>query len=316
MNAVQEPKNKSLNMESVTFADLTWVNIERPNEADIACLRENYPFHPLDLADCLSKIQRPKLDVYKDYLFLIFHYSIWDKVKRVSSAEQVAVFVGNNYVITAHNGRFMPLVDLFRRCRSDEQVRREHFGNGSGYLVYRIVDSSVDSYFPILDKLLELTDKVEDAVFDENIEAAKEVFILRRDIITQRRIMFPNRTTFSELESKLVRFSKIDLAPHFGDVMDHMNKICETLDECKEIIDAFKDTDYVLSTNRIKTFLRILTILGSIAVPFVVISGIYAMNVLLPGGNKNDFSMFIIIIVIMCLISGSMLYFLRRKRWI
>ena len=140
METLKEPKKKQL--ESITFGDLTWVNIERPTEADVACLVDShYPFHPLDLSDCLSKTQRPKLDVYKDYVFLIFHYSIWDKVRRVSSAEQVSVFTGDKYVITLHSGRFTPLGNLFRQCQSDERVRREHFSNGSGFL--EVVHGSV-----------------------------------------------------------------------------------------------------------------------------------------------------------------------------
>ena len=307
------PKNSD--MESTTFADLTWVYIQRPSASRLSCLSENYPFHPLDIADCLSKIQRPKLDVYKDYLFLIFHYSVWDKVRRVSSAEQVSVFVGNSYVITIDSGRFTPLINLFRRCQNDERVRQEYFSNGSGYLLYRIIDAAVDTYFPILDKLLTLVDSMEDNVFDENIEAAKEVFVLRRDVITQRRIMFPNRASFSELEPKLGRFSKIDLAPYFGDVIDHMNKICETLDECKEIVDAYKDTDYILSTNRIKRFMRILTILGTIVVPFIVILSIYTV-IMLHTNEQIYFNMFVIPIVIMCLVSGLLLYIFHIRKLI
>jgi magnesium transporter len=315
MNTSQGIAGKSSNLESVTFSDLTWTYIQRPSESSVTCLRENYPFHPLDLADCVSKIQRPKLDVYKDYLFLIFHYSIWDKARRVASAGQVSVFVGNNFVVTIDSGRFTPLSDLFRRCQNDEEVRQEHFNNGSGYLLYKIIDCSVDTYFPILDKLLALVDSMEDSVFDENVEAAKEVFVLRRDVITQRRIMFPNRITFSEVEPKLARFSKVDLSPFFGDVIDHMNKICETLDECKEIVDAYKDTDYILSTNRIKRFMRILTVLGTILVPFVVIFSIYNV-ILLPTGERIHLSTFVTPIAIMCLVTGIILYIFHRRRLI
>src|ERR1035437_1832248 len=314
MCAVQQPKSKPTHLEQVTWAEVTWVNIERPTEADMACLAESYPFHPLDLADCLSKIQRPKLDVYKEYEFLIFHYSVWYKIKRIGTAEQVSVFISAKYVITIHSGRFTPLANLFRQCQSDERVRQDHFKNGTGYLLYSIIDCAVDSYFPILDKLLTWADTIEESVFDENVEAAKEVFILRRDVITQRRIMMPNRLTFGELETKLARFSKVELAPYFGDVMDHMNKICETLDEAKDIIESFKDTDYILSTNRIKRFLRILTILGCIIAPFFIISCIYAL-ISIPRGAAS-FPTFIIAIVLMVIIAGVTLVMLRSKRLI
>ena len=314
MSTTQPAKSKPGNLDSVTWADITWINIEKPNEADMAFLAENYPFHPLDLADCLSKIQRPKLDVYEKYEFLIFHYSVWDKIKRIGTAEQVSVFISEKYVITIHSGKFTPLGNLFRLCQSDERVRQDHFKNGSGHLLYRIIDAAVDSYFPILDKLLSWADTIEESVFDENVEAAKEVFILRRDVITQRRIMVPDRQTFGELETKLARYSKVELAPYFGDVMDHMNKICETLDEIKDIIESFKDTDYILSTNRIKRFMRIITILASFATPIVVVSCIYAVITL--HRDQSTFFMAAIPVIIMVLSSIIVLVVLRRNKMV
>ena len=160
-------------------------------------------------------------------------------------------------------------------------------------------------------------DDVEDTVFDETVDAAQELAILRRDVIAQRRIVFPNRTTIAQLEGKLQRFATIDMSVYFGDLMDHMNKICETLDECKEIIEVYKDTDFVLGTDRINRVMRVLTILSTIVLPFLVVSSLYGMNVHMPGGiTSGSWVPFILIMLVVTLITGVMLYFFHRKRWI
>ena len=158
---------------------------------------------------------------------------------------------------------------------------------------------------------------VEDNVFDEKIEAAKELTILRRDIITQRSVMFPTRTIFIEMENKLKRFSKVDVTAYYHDLMDHINKICETLDEAQEIIEVYKDTDYTLATYRINRVTRLLTIFSTIVLPFILVSSLYGMNVVLPGGiDAGSPRTFIILLVVMGVIATVMLVFFRRRRWI
>ena len=306
-----------LHIESITWGDLTWVNIVPPTQREIDYLAQNYPFHPLDLDDCLSRQQIPKVDSYAEYLFAIFHMPAYDKETRVASKRQWSAFVGEKYLITLHTGEMKTMMALFRDCQANEEARQEYFSQGSGYLLYRILDRSVDAYFPILDKILDLMDDLEDAVFDENIEAARELSILRRDIITQRRVMFPTRTQLTTLEKRLSRFTKVDLTVYYGDLIDHVNKICETLDECKEIVEVFKDTDFVLGNDRLNRVMRILTIFSTIILPFVAISSIFGMNVFAPGGiEKGSWTTFIILIVIMSAIAVGMLLFFRKRRWI
>jgi magnesium transporter len=308
---------ESLHVETITYDDFTWVNIENPTERETEWLAKNYQFHPLALDDCLSRKQISKLDVYPGYLFFVFHYPMYDKATRISTKRQWSAFIGDNYLVTIHTGELKTLVALFRDCQANEESRKEYFSNGSGFLLYRILDRAIDSYFPVLDKIMSLLEDIEDSVFDEEVEATKEISILRRDIITQRSVMFPTRAIFIEMENKLKRFSKEDVSAYYNDLMDHIKKICDTLDECKEIIEVFKDTDYTLATYRLNRVSRIITIFSAFVLPFLAISGIYGMNVVSPGGlNSGDYKTFIILIVIMCAISGAMLIFFRRRRWI
>jgi len=314
----EEPATqKPLNIETITHDDLTWVNIELPTEREIEWLAQTYQFHHLALDDCLSRKQISKLDVYPGYLFFIFHYPLYHKETRIATKQQWSAFIGDNYLVTIHTGEMKTTMALFRDCQANEESRKEYFSGGSGFLLYRILDRAIDAYFPVLDKILSLMEDVEDIVFDEEVETAKEISILRRDIITQRAVIFPTRTIFIEMENKLKRFSKVDVTAYYKDLMDHMNKICETLDECKEIIEVFKDTDFVLATDRVNRVIRMLNIFATIILPFIIVSSIYGMNVHLPGGlTIGSWDTFIVLILIMVVLACVLLIFFRRRRWI
>jgi magnesium transporter len=307
-----------LHIESITWGDLTWVNINAPTERENEWLAENYQFHPLALDDCLSRKQISKMDVYPGYLFFIFHYPLYDKSTRIASKRQWSAFIGENYLVTVNTGDMKTLSALFRDCQANEESRKEYFEGGSGFLLYRLLDRTIDSYFPVLDKILSLMEGIEDTVFDEEVEAAKEISILRRDIITQRAVFFPTRAIFIEMENKLKRFSKMDVTAHYNDLMDHINRICDTLDECKEIIEVFSDADFRLGTDRVNRILRVLNILATIALPFIIITSLYGMNVVLPGGlgDNHNYITFVILLVVMGLTAAGVLLYFRHRRWI
>ena len=313
----KEPALEVPSVETITWGDLTWVNIQSPTQREIEWLAQTYNLHPLALDDCLSRKQISKLDVFPGYLFFIFHYPLYHKETRIATRQQWSAFIGENYIVTVNTKEIKTLIALFRDCQANEDSRKEYLSSGSGFLLYRILDRSVDSYFPVLDKILSLMEDVEDIVFDAEIETAKEISILRRDVITQRSVMFPTREIFIEMENKLKRFSKTDVTAYYNDLMDHMNKICSTLDECKEIIEVFKDTDFVLATDRLNRVVRILNIIATITLPFVAVSSIFGMNVFAPGGiEKGSLTTFIVLMIIMSMIAGGMLFFFHRRRWI
>jgi magnesium transporter len=316
--AAQEVRREEgLNIETITYRGLSWVNIEQPTKLETDYLAQNYPFNQLDLDDCLSRRQRPKIDEYKDYLFLVLHFPKWHKDVQIARPSQVAMFIGKKYVVTVHAGELTPLVKLFELCRENAVMRQKAMGRGSALLAYRIIDLLVDYCFPIMDKILGQMEIVEDKVFDEVVETALDVAVVRRDIIAQRRIIWPLRTVISELEPKLKKFTTRNMSDLFGDMLDHLTKIWDTLEECKEVIEVYKDSDYVLSTDRINRIMRILTILAAIMLPFMVLSSLYGMNVHLPGGlTIGNLQTFLLLLLLMILVAGGMLYFFRRKHWI
>ncbi len=315
MTTPQVKKEKQLNLESLTWGDLTWVNIEQPTERETEYLAQNYPFHPLDLDDCLSRIQRSKIDEYKAYLFLVFHFPIFNKEARVTTPSQVSIFIGENYLITLHQGDLKPLVKLFRECQIDEEARQENFSQGSAYLLYRIVDRLVDYCLPILNKIGNNIEAVEDDIFSNEMpQAIKEISILRRDVISFRRIVWPMRAVIGSLHPKVKRFSKMDLTVYFGDMVDHLDKIWDGLDENKEIIEGLNDTHDSLATNRTNEVMRMLAIIATILLPLTVIASVYGMNIPLPF-QHSGFSLVFVLLIWIVTVTG-MLYFFRHQHWI
>lgn len=315
MTSPQVKKEEGLNLESVSWGDLTWVNIENPTETETEYLAQNYPFHPLDLDDCLSRIQRPKVDEYKDYLFLVFHFPVFHKEARATAPSQLSVFISQNYLITLHKGELKPLVKLFKECQIDEESRQEHLGQGSGYLLYRITDRLVDYCLPILNKIGANIEDIEDRIFSNRRRSQiRDISILRRDVIAFRRIIWPMRAVIGSLERRVRRFSKTDLAVYFGDMVDHVDRIWDGLDEHKEIIEGLNDTHDSLANNRTNEIMRILTIVATIFFPITLIASIWGMNIPLPF-QKSSQSLLYISLIMAGIISG-MLYFFHRRRWI
>jgi len=310
-------KEKGLNVESITWNGLTWIDIERPTERETEYLAQNYPFHPLDLDDCLSRIQRPKIDEYKEYLFLVLHFPVFNKQTRATTPSQVSIFIGDKYLITLHKGELKPLVKLFRECELEEEAREENFSQGSSYLLYRIIDRLVDYCLPILNRISANIEETEDNVFTSKGMplAIEDISILRRDVISFRRIIWPMRAVIASLEPKIRRFTKMDLAVYFGDMVDHVDKIWDALDEYKEIIEGLNATHDSLATNRTNEVMRMLTVIATILLPITVVASIFGMNIPLGPFRDSPYSALYVFLICLVIISG-MLYIFRRHRWI
>ena len=301
---------------SITEGMLRWTDIAFPSQKEMQYLEETYHFHHLSLEDSLSRTQLSKVDDYGNYLFLVLHFPKTTSDERVIRSSSLSAFIGDNFVITIHD-ELKPLSELFAMCQADEEVRKQVTRDGAGYLTYQIIDKLVDYCFTVLDKLLIRMDDIEDTVFDETGNDTQEIAVLRRDIIALRRIFWPLRSVINELKERIHHVTHKDLVIYFDSVIDHVGKIWETLEESKEVIEVFKDSDFVLVSSRLNRIVQTLTIISAVFLPFVVVASIYGMNVNLPGGiESGSLASFGILLGVMFIISGGMLYFFRRRRWI
>src|ERR671917_164483 len=161
LEAAAEPR-----VESVEWGGLRWINIERPGPAERAWLEEHFEFHPLDYEDVLSRNQRPKIDEYEDYLFIVLYFPVFDKTVGRLNAAELDIFIGPDFLITIPNTPLPPVEYLFERCRANEDVREALLSKGTGYLLYKIVDDSFDYCFPMLRKIGNKLERLEDDIFD------------------------------------------------------------------------------------------------------------------------------------------------------
>ncbi len=309
-------KQSQPNVASLKCQGRTWVNIEHPTQRETNYLAECYPFHQLDLDDCLSRIQRPKIDEYPDYLFLVLHFPVFDKRARVTTPSQVSVFIADNYLITLHSGDLKPLVKLFRECQRDEQTLKQSLEGGTGTLLYNIVDRLVDYCLPILSKIGSNIERVEEEIFSSALpRSIREISVLRRDVIAFRRIIWPLRAVAGSLKIRVGRFTTSDIRPYFDDLVDHVDKIWDGLDEYKEILEGLNDTHDSLATNRTNEIVRMLTIIATIMLPITVVASVFGMNIPLGFFRDSGFSALYVLVICLAIIVGMLLFF-RRQRWI
>jgi len=315
------PKEPGIN--KISWGNLTWVNIEKPTRQEMDYLAQNYPFHPLDLDDCLSKVQLPKIDEYENYLFIILHFPVFDHRTRITRPSQVSIFLGKDFLVTVHNGDLKPFASLPGRCQQDDKVCEQYLGKDSGYLMYRVIDTLVDYCLPMVNKTLANLEEIEDKVFDDKVSASHDVAILRRDIAAQRRIIGPIKGVVADLERKAQRYTQADLKVYFGDIDDHLARLWSNLDECHETIDIYKDTDFLLSQERTNRILALLTIVFTITIPATILGTFYGMNINLPGGLApgvwtawGTYTTFIVVLLISLLPGAFMFWLFRRWRWI
>ena len=315
---VTQPSNKTPNLESLNWGDLTWIHIERPTKTETEYLGHRFPFHPLNLDDVLSVIQRPKIDDYKDHMFVVLHFPYYDPLSQAIVSSEIDFFVGSNFLVSVDtSGNLKSVAKFFKLCQTSEDTLRGNFLHGSGYLLYRLVDKLVDNCIPLLDMIGENSDHVEHHIFTEGIQGAiAEISNLRRNVITFRRIIWPMRAVVASLESKVRRFTKIDLADYFGDTVDHVDKVWDALDEYKEIIEGLNATHDSLAANRNYEILRVLTVLATLAAVLTVFSSFYGMNVPLPGASVEGHPLAWVIILILSLLSaGAMLLYFKHRGW-
>src|SRR5688572_15711397 len=148
--APQAPAAAEPRVEQISAAGLRWINIERPGPNEQAWLEEHFDFHSLAHEDVQSRNQRPKIDEYDDYLFIVLHFPVFDKKVGRLNAGELDLFVGPDFLITLPNSPLPPVEWLFERCRSSDETREALFSKGSGYLIYKIVDAAFDYCFPML----------------------------------------------------------------------------------------------------------------------------------------------------------------------
>jgi len=301
--------------EVIAHGGVRWLNLERPREADREWLEREFAFHPLAIEDVASRNQRPKLDAYDDYLFIVLHFPVFDKSQDRLLTAELDLFVGPDYLITLPDQNLPPLAAMFERYRARDQVREDVFSKGTGYLLYKIVDTCVDASFPMLRRMGDKLDRLEDDIFEgRSAEIVRDLSNAKQEIINFRRVMRPMRAVLRDLERTKQRYIADDLDIYFDDITDAAERIWDVLENYKEVAEALEDSNESVLSHRLNESLRVLTAFSVALLPLTLIASIGGMNVDLPGDESQV--EFWAIIATMAVVLGGVLYFFRRRGYL
>jgi len=313
-----EPEARHVEVVEYEGADgqtLRWVNIERPTQADRAWLEEHFDFHALDYEDVYSRNQRPKVDEYDDYLFVVLHFPVFDKTVGRLNAAELDIFVGPDFLVTLPNQPLPPVEYLFERLRTREDLRDQLFSKGPGYLLYRIVDDCVDASFPMLRKMGNKLERLEEEIFEggRSREVVRDISNVKQEIINFRRVVRPQRAALRDLE-RTKRYVPEDLEIYFDDINDASERVWDMLENYKEVVDALESTNESVLSHELNDTFRILTAISVVVLPLTLIASIWGMNSKVPGEETTIGFWAVIALMVVALV--GMVWTFRKRGWL
>jgi magnesium transporter len=298
------------NTKSTRTAALHWYNILDPASPELDQLAEQYKLHPLHIEDCRHRSQRAKIEDGQAYMFTVL------KPVRLNEegdfeAMDLDIFLGADFLITVIDKNWPELKTLIERVEkaagSETRVDR---------IYYRVVDELVDSYLPILDHLHETIDDLEDKALERpDPEVLSTIFATKRTLILMRGVLVNTR----DLAGQLMRIDHVwvsqDLAPFLRDVYDHVARNLDLVEIMRDLLTGTLDVYLSSVANRTNQVMKVLTVLSTVALPALVVSGFYGMNVKGLPGADSPYG-FGISIAVMAIMTGLLLWMLKRFGWL
>lgn len=293
---------------------LLWIDIYDCSATELNYIGDLFEFHPLALEDCLQISPRAKLDRYDDYNFFVFHalryFEEAEEEDEISSIE-LDVFMGSNYIVTIHPIALAAVGKVARVCLRETEL----MVLGPEHLLYRIVDNMVDDYFPIITRLGERIDDLEDSIFmDRGREITEEILALKRTIILLRKVLIPQRRIFGNINGHYSFLVNEENIPYYLDLVDHLDSVLDTANTYRDLVNSTTETYYSIINGRTSEIITVLTIISIIMMPLTVITGFFGMNVHIPGANSHFYIVYILLG--MAGLAVAMLGFFRYRRWI
>lgn len=283
-----------------------WVDFQEPSNEEVKLLSNFFHFHPLAIEDCIEYVQRPKMDFYDHYLFIVVH-SINQKTLE---ADEVDLFVSDNFVVTFHKKPIRDINNIWFRVKKEKTLQ-----NNAMQIMYHIIDHLVDDYFPPVYKLEDLINQIEDNTSDRTIsELMEQVFDIRSELNKLRRTIIPMR----DLLYRIISSSRLNTIKekqvYFHDIYDHLLKLVEMIDANRELSADIRDSYLSISSDRMNRVMMTLTVMSSIFLPLTFIAGVYGMNFDYMPELAGKYSYFIVL-GIMLAISVAMIWFFYRMGW-
>ena len=292
--------------------NIIWADVSDPTSTDFEELAEEFGFHYLSIEDCRNMHQRPKVEEYTGYYFIVLY-----EAELIGSADQLElrelnIFLGKNYLVTVHS-RPIRAVETARRLWREWTDRAEQ---GSGLLAYLLIDAIVDDYLPLLDLISERMDDLEDSIFGEwRAEAIQDIFTIKKKLLFLRRSITPLRDVFNTMLRREQPIFPRETHIYFQDVFDHLIRVADTIDSLRDMLSSTMDAYLSVSGNRMNKIMKRLTSISTILMSVTLIAGIYGMNfVLMPELRWRYGYVYALLSMV---VVGLVLYvYLKKIEWI
>jgi magnesium transporter len=315
-NYFQEKEVKTIE-ECFSFMDkptATWLNLDGIHQIEnIGKIGTHFKIHPLVLEDIVNTGQRPKMEDFEDYLFIVLKMLRYDEEENETKAEQVSLILSSKSVISFQESEGDVFDPIRERIRNDRGRIRKM---GVDYLAYSLIDAIVDNYFVVLEKIGEKIEDIEDElVKNPTTEVLHMIHSLKRELIFLRKSVWPLREVISRLErweSPLIDKS-IDI--YLRDVYDHTIQVIDALETFRDMLSGMLDIYLSSVSNRMNEVMKVLTIIATIFIPLTLIAGIYGMNFRYMPELDSPWG-YPMVYVVMLIIGVIMLIYFRRKKWL
>jgi len=301
-------------IETVKLGTLRWNHIDHPTEEDFTFLQNRFYVHPLDIEDCKSKInQRPKVDSYDDYYFLIIHFPIFDKAGKFLRTKEAKIFWWEDQITTIGGSNWV-VGKIFQEAQ-DQEHRGDKFEVGTtDALLYLILEAIMKESFPVVRRIGEDVDRANRELFEKKAESVIErISVARKNIILLNTVIKPQLRIFLKFEKGDIEGYAENMEDYWGNILDNYQKMWDMIEDYQELIEGLSRTFDSLMANRTNEVMRILTLISSILLPLTFITGIYGMNIDLPGQHKGV--AFSLILGTLITIAVTMILYFKKKRW-
>lgn len=290
-------------MESV-FPHINWFDVADPASSALDDLAQRFGLHELQIEDCRHRPQRPKTEEHDHYIFAVLKH-IHDATKL--EFDDIDLFLGSDFLISVRNADAVVIESVKARAAEEKTDRLDR-------LFYMIVDQIVDGYQPVLDKLADEISEIEDVVLEQpDPETLARIFALKRKLIEFRRVAAGMREVVNALIRKEKGLLGDDLDPYFRDVYDHIIRTVDMIESYRDLLSGSLDIYLSAVANRTNEVMKVLTIWGTVALPLVIITGFFGMNLKLPWANDphgTDYA-----VGLMAVSTISILIYFKIKRW-
>ena len=293
---------------------LVWIDVAAPGEDEARFLRDTLHFHPLAVEDTVRGRQRPKLDRYPGYFFLVFYSAAINAERGRMALHEVHVFIGRRFIVTVHDHDISPLSEVLVRWRANEAGFRN-----VGALAHAIVDTIVDGYFPVLDHFADRVDEMESRIYTSanagQIASLEEVLGMRRELTTLRRVLGPGREVLGTLVRRELPFLSPDLMLYFQDVHDHLMRVVEELDTLRDLLSGAMEAHLSAASNQLNVTMRLMAAWSIILMAVTLVAGIYGMNFHIMPELTWRYG-YAVALGLMVTIGITLFMYFRRRGWI